>query len=260
MRGGIAALGVVAFLAGCGGGPYSQQEREVRSQVAQYFNSLNGEAALLSIDAKATRSVADAPSLGRTVNTYEWRPDGYIVPDMTCPEARCKAKLGTVAWLGIDLKCPVCGAALADEINRLGRSLPMFEIKSGQTLPIVVLVRYVRRVGVYDPTATVSVSSRTQETIPVDAFAARDRRDPKNYYAGGFHRPDAAFIGATGFVFKGGTLRQIDPGSVRKMTAMPPENVPVSAMKLGPTVAVEELMRTWAAIAPAAAPAAPKAE
>ena len=247
-----------AALAGCGGGPYGQQEKEVRNLAAQYFNTLNADAALLAIDAKATRSVADAPSLGRTRNTYEWRIDGYVVPDVTCPDGKCKAKLGTVAYTGVDLKCPACGAALADEINRLRRSLPMFEIRSGSALPIVVIVRYVRRVGVYDPSATVSVTPRTQETIPVDAFAGRDRRDPKHYYAGGFHRPDAAFICTTGFVYKGGELRQIDPKSVEKMTAMPPENVAVSAMKLGNNPAVEKPLRTWAAVAPA--PAVEKAE
>jgi len=250
MRFAIAVLSAAA-LAGCGGGPYAQQEREVKSQVAQYFNSLNAEAALMAIDAKATRSVADAPSLGRTMNTYDWRIDGYVVPDVTCPDGKCKAKLGTLAYTGVDLKCPACGAALADEINRLGRSLPMFEIRSGSALPIVVIVRYVRKVGVYDPSSTVSVTARTQEAIPVESFTGRDRRDPRNYYAGGFHRPDSAFIGTTGFVYKGGELRQIDPASVGKMTAMPPENVAVSAMKLGPTAAVEKPLRTWASIAPA---------
>lgn len=242
MRFAISALAVAA-LAGCGGGPYQQQEREVRAETARYFADLNAEAETRAIDAKAVALEADLPASGLTLSRFDWDLNGSVFPNVVCPQ--CKAQLGWLATTGVDLKCPECATGLMEELARIGRAIPMFEIKSGQTLPIVVVVRYVRRMYVYDPNATVAVSAKAQANFPIDTYTAREPHNPRLYYAGGFYRLAGEALGMTGFVYRGGSLHQIDPDSIKKMTADPPETVPVSAMKIGPSAPVEIPLKPW---------------
>ena len=253
----VIAVLAVAALAGCGGGPFPEQEREVKAEVARYFAELNSEAAARAIDAKAASAQVDVPPAALTLSRFDWDIAGSIFPNVVCPG--CKSELGTLATTGVDLKCPECGMALMEELARIGRAVPMFEIKSAQSLPIVIVVRYVRHVQVFDPNATVSVSAKTAATTPIDSYTTRERHDPKLYYANGFYRSAGDLLGVTGFVYRGGSLRQIDAKSIEQMTKDPPESVPVSSMTLGAAAPIETPIKPWIGKKPeAAGKAAPK--
>lgn len=242
MRVAIAAL-AVAILAGCSGGSFTEQEKEVKAEVARYFAELNAEAGARAQQAKATRTDIDLPPTSLVLNQYEWDLAGSVYPNVTCHQ--CQTNLGTRATATGSLLCPECGADLVPELTRIGRGVPMFEIKSGNSLPIVVVVRYIRRSLAYDPNSAVLVSQKADASFPVKAFTDADQRGHGAYYAGGFYRVTGASICRTGFVYRGGELRQIDPESVKKMTKDPPETVAVSAMKLGRSGALEDPLTPW---------------
>lgn len=242
MRFAMAAL-TAAALAGCSGGSFTEQEKEVKAEVARYFGELNAEAGARAQQAKATTSDIDVPATSLVLSQYEWDLAGSVYPNVACHQ--CQAQLGTRATATGSLLCPECGADLVPELTRIGRGVPMFDIKSGNSLPIVVLVRYVRRSLAYDPNSAVLVSQKADASFPVKAFTDANERGKGAYYAGGFYRVSAASICTTGFVYRGGELRQIDTDSIKKMLKDPPETPSVSAMKLGRWGAVEEPLTPW---------------
>lgn len=253
MRLAIAALAAAA-LAGCSGGPFPEQEKRLRADIVRHFAELNAQAGARAQEAKATRTDIDIPPTSLVLNRYDWDIAGNVYPNVVCPNAACAAQLGTKASPGTTLRCPACNHDLMEELTRIGRGQPMFEIKSSNSLPIVVLVRYVRHAMVYDPNSAVSVSAKVEATHPIEGWTKE--RAPGTYYAGGFYRIASSALCTTAFVYKGGELRQVHPDQVKKMIADPPENVPVNSMKLGRWGAVEQPLIPWLGRPPAAS--APK--
>jgi hypothetical protein len=251
MRVAIAALAAAA-LAGCSGGPFPEQEKRLRSDMIRHFAELNAEAGVRAQEAKATKSDIDVPGTALVLNHYEWDLEGQIFPNVECINPSCLAKIGTLVLTDTrpesKLRCLVCNTDLREEMNRVGRGLPMFEIKSGNSLPIVVLVRYVRHSMVYDPNSLVSVSPKTEASNPIEPYT----KERGMLYAAGFYRTAASALCTTAFVYKGGELHQVDPRQVDKMIADPPENVPVNSMKLGRWGAVEKPLTPWLGRPPAA--------
>jgi len=258
MRVAIAALAVAA-LAGCGGGPFPEQEKEVKVEMVRHFAELNAEAGLRAQEAKAARMDIDIAPTALVLNQYAWDLEGSVYPNVTCHA--CQAKLGTLATAVKEIRCPACNTDLKEELGRVGRAQPMFEIKSGNSLPIVVVVRYLRHSLAYDPSSAVMVSSKT-EAMPEHSIKSytdvANRSQGSVYYAGGFYRVAGTALCTTAFVYKGGELHQVDPESVKKMTAESPENVPVSQMKLGRWGAVEVPRTPWLGKPPMEGAAAPK--
>jgi hypothetical protein len=253
MRLAIAVLAAAA-LAGCSDGPLGEQEKEVKVAVGRHFAELNAQAAARAQEAKLTKSDVDLPATALVLNRYDWDLNGAIYPDVECSNAACKAKLGKLASVGVELRCPECGQELMTELTRVGKSQPMFESKS-TGLPIVVIVRYVRKSYAYDPTSSVLVSSKTESVISTKAFTDPENRAKGGFYANGLYRVTGTAIGTTGFVYRGGELHEIDPESVKKMVKDPPETVSVSSMKLGRWGGVEEPLTPWLGKPPTEAPA-----
>jgi hypothetical protein len=247
MRVAIAVLSVAA-LAGCSGGPYSEQEKEVKSEVVRRFAELNAEAGARIQAARGTKTDIDVPATSLVVDQYDWDVAGSVYTNVSC--GSCQAKLGTRLSTPFrsDLKCPSCGQDLKEALA--SKALPMFEIRSGTSLPIVVLVRYVRHTSALDPNSAVMVSTKTEATNPIKPYTDAEQRGHGAYYAGGLYRVTSTSLCTEGFVYKGGELRGIDPESVRKMMKDASEAVPVSSMKLGRWGAVEEPMTPWLGRAP----------
>jgi len=254
MRLAIAVLAAAA-LAGCSDGPLSEQEKEVKAEVGRHFAELNAQAAARAQEAKLTKSDIDLPATALVLNRYDWDLNGAIYPDVECSNAACKAKLGTLASIGVELRCPACGQELMTELTRVGKSLPMFDLRSGTGLPVVVIVRYVRKSYAYDLTSAVLVSSKTESVISTKAFTDPENRGKGGYYANGLYRVTGTAIGTTGFVYRGRELHEIDPESVKKMTQDPPETVSVSSMKLGRWGGIEKPLMPWLGKPPTEAPA-----
>ncbi len=129
----------------------------------------------------------------------------------------------------------------------------MFQVISGNEKPMVALVRYVRRQHVHDPMGKVHISAKGYEKASTDSETLGrefERRADKRY-GGGYHRPDAAWVVTTAFVYRGGSISQVDPQSVAKLAQG--ETVPASQMTLGTTVGLEDYVQTWVE-APAKAP------
>ncbi|MBI4564125.1 MAG: hypothetical protein HY716_05460 [Planctomycetes bacterium] len=256
-------LAAAAFAAGCKPPAYDVQEMGLTDQLHRFFNNLNSESALWAIDSKRPRYNADEdPSLGRTLNQYQWHPAGLLHFDVEC--STCHARQIVVEYYGVEVKCPACGAgtmeaAIPDRtmnrppliaanltyenLKKLGRTKPMLEIVTGQNTPIVAVVRYVRRQWKYDPMARVEVSPKALERVPISTLPEPTKPDASQYYAGGYHRPDAVFIGTIAFVYDAGSMRQIDPESVRKLDAG--ETVGIASMRLGPAPPIEDAIRPW---------------
>ena len=255
MRFTTAALAALV-LAGCGGGPYSEQEKQVKVEVARYFAEMNAQAGARVQEAKATKTDIDVPPTSLVVNTYDWDLAGSLYENVTCTNNSCQAQIGTLAATGSAVHCPACNHDLTTELASSGKAKPMFEIRSAQgSLPLVVVVRYIRHTRVYDPNSLVSVSARTEATNSIRPLTDAEERG-RSYYAGGFYRDATTSVCATGFVYKGGDLDQVDPKSVEKMIADPPETVAVGSMKLGRWGAVEKPLMPWFGRKPAAAPKA----
>lgn len=254
MRFTTAALAALV-LAGCGGGPYPEQEKQVKAEVVRYFAELNAQAGARMQEAKAARTDIDLPPTSLVVNTYDWDLAGTVYENVTCSNSLCGAAIATLVSLGSAVRCPACNTDLTTELAGGGKGKPMFEIRSGTSLPIVVVVRYVRHARAYDPNSLVSVSAKTEATNPIKPIT---EERGTGYYAGGFYRDATTTSCVTGFVFDGG-LNQIDPESVKKLTADPPENVSVGSMKLGRWGAVEKPVTPWLGRKPSTA-AAPKEE
>ena len=260
MRFAMAVLATAA-LAGCGGGPFTEQEKEVKVEMVRHFAELNAQAGARVQEAKATRTDIDLLPTALVLNHYEWDIAGNVYDNVVCPA--CQAALGTRASAGTEIRCPSCNQELMTELTRIGRAKPMFEIKSGNQLPIVIIVRYVRHALAYDPNSAVMVSAKIEAdpAHSIKSYTDSAARGQGMYYAGGFYRETASAFCTTGYVYQGGGLHQIDPESVKKLTADPPENVPVSAMKLGRWGAIEVPRTPWLGKSPAAAPKeTPKSE
>jgi len=258
MRLSIAAL-AAAVLAGCSEGSFSEQEKGVKAELERHFAELNAEAGARAQAAKATKYDGELAATSLVLNRYDWNIGGAVYQNLVCPNASCGAKIGTLFSAGTDVRCPACNTVLAD-LKESGKAKPMFEIRSANTTPIVVIVRYVRHAFALDPNSTVAVSSKTEATNSIKLYTDTNERGRGAYYAGGLYRETASALCTTGFVFKGGTLREIDPASVKKMTQDPPETVSVSSMKLGRWGGIEEPLVGWLGKPPvgSAAKEAPK--
>src|SRR5262245_31515652 len=158
MRVAVAGLGV-AGLAGCGGRSFAGQCRAGRGELVRHFAELNAEAGARAQDATAARADFDIAPTALVLNQYAWDIEGSVYPNVECHA--CHAKLGTLATTVKEIRCPACNTDLKEELNRVGRAQPMFEIKS-TTTPIVVIVRYVRHSLAYDPSSAVMVTSKTE--------------------------------------------------------------------------------------------------
>lgn len=248
MRLTMAALAALV-LAGCSGGPYSEQEKQVKAEVARYFAERNAQAGARIQEAKTTKTDIDIPDTSLVVSTYDWALDGVLYENVTCTNNSCQAQIGTLAATGSAVRCPACNHDLTTELASSGKGKPMFEIRSGTNLPIVVLVRYIRHTRVYDPNSLVSVSARTEATNPIKPIT---EERGSGYYAGGFYREATTSVCAGGFVYRGGDLDAIDTASIEKMIKDPPENPSVSSMKLGRGGAVEKPLMPWLGRKPAA--------
>lgn len=238
MRVAIAVLAAAA-VAGCSGGSFTEQEKRLRSEMVRYFAELNAQAGANAQEVKATKSDVDISPPALIIYRYDWDIAGNVYNNVLCNA--CGAKIGILTTPGTGLRCPACNTDLAEGI---GRAQPMFEVRS-TTTPIIVLVRYVRHTLAHDPSSAVMISAKTETTHSIKPFTELDPRGRGAYYAGGFYRVTASAICTTGFVYKGGDLRQIDPPSVEKMIKDPPETPTVSSMKLGRWGAIEKPIMPW---------------
>lgn len=247
MRVAIAALAAAA-LAGCSGGSVQELEKQVKGEMVRHFADLNAAAAESNRAAKETRTDIDIPATALVVNRYEWDLNGMVHENVVCQN--CQESLGTMATIGVDLRCPACGAGLMEELARVGKGKPMFELKSGTATPIRVLVRYVRRMYAYDPNSAVTVSAKTAAQFPtIDAYTVADNRGKGAYYAGGFYRMTGAAIATAGFAYDGGSLRPLDRAWVKQQSGEPVEVATEGDKAQGP---VEKPLLPWLGKMPAA--------
>lgn len=259
-----------AAMAACGGpSDRAGQEADFKNQLALHFNRLNQESAIAEIETKASlrKDAHVATSIGRTYSTYQWNPDGFILRNVEVKAA--KRTVPMLVYTGSEVQLPAPApenAGRADAVTGLAADLteadlkkyakepqPMFQVISGNEKPMVALVRYVRRQNVYDAMGKVQISAKGYEKAGTTAetLAGDLETNPNKRYGGGYHRPDAAWVVTTAFVYRGGSITQVDPQSVAKLAKG--ETVPASQMTLGTTVGLEDYVQTWAE-APAKAP------
>jgi hypothetical protein len=243
MRVAISAL-AAAVLAGCGGGSFTEQEKRLRNEMVLYFAELNAQAGANAQDLKATKSDVDISPPALITYRYDWDIAGNVYNNVVCANNACGAKIGILTNPGTGLRCPACNTDLAEEMTRIGRAQPMFEVRS-TTTPILVIVRYVRHTLAHDPSSAVMVSAKTETTHSIKPLTDLEPRGRGAYYAGGFYRETASALCTAGFVYKGGDLHQMDPATVEKMTKDPPETPSVSSMKLGRWGAIEQPIMPW---------------
>jgi hypothetical protein len=249
MRVAFAALAVVAALAGCSEGSYSEQEKKLKLEVARYFAELNADASAAVQAAKSTHADHEISSTALNTSQYEWDAAGSVYENVVCPNGACGAELGMMATASEKLRCPQCNQELSPD-----KAKPMLEIRSGTSMPIVILVRYVRRGLAYDPNSAVKVSARTENEHLISDLIDPANRGKDRIYAGGYYRVVTSSLCTTAFVFKGGELRQVDPENVRKMMGSS-EQVSASGLKLGRWSAIEEPLKPWLGKKPAASAA-----
>ncbi len=262
MRRILAVAFIPALLAACGPSEYKAQVADFKNQLALHFNRMNQEGAIAAMEAKAApfKKTEEATTTGRVTSTYQWIDTGVVLRNVEAKAARTRIPL--LVYSGAELNLPGAAPGMekpADATTVLAADLteadlkkydasaaPMFAIVSGEQRPIIAIVRYVRRQRVLDPQGTVQISAKGYEkaqTTP-EELGPKLAADPKNYYGGGYHRPDATFVVTTAFVYRGGGIEQVDPASVTKLLAG--EKVPASQMKLGATVGLETEVATWA--------------
>ena len=252
MRVAFAALAVVAALSGCSEGSYSEQEKRIKVEVARYFAELNADASAAVQSAKATHADHEIAATALNPSRFEWDAAGSVYEGVVCPNGACGVELGMLASASEKLRCPECNQELSPD-----KAKPMFEIRSGTSMPIVILVRYVRRGLAYDPSSMVKVSARTEGDHLISELVDPANRGKGRIYAGGMYRVVTSSLCTTAFVFKGGELRQVDPDNVKKMMGST-EQVSSSGLKLGRWPAIEEPLKPWLGKKPTAS--APKEE
>jgi hypothetical protein len=247
MRVALAAL-AVATLIGCSEGSFSEQEKKIKTELARYFAELNAEASASVQAAKSTKFDHEMSPSALNPSRYEWDVAGAVYEDVTCPNGACAAALGTMATTAEKLRCPECNQELTPDKKK-----DMFEIRSGTNMPIVVLVRYIRKGLAYDPNSVVRVSPRIEGgEHSISALTAAENRGTGLAYAGGFYRVATTSLCTTAFVFKGGELNQVDPDSVKKLMGSS-DTVTASGLKLGRWPAIEDPVKPWLGKAPVAA-------
>ena len=242
-------IAVLAALSGCAKVTKEQGLKAFHKELHLYFNNLNNEAQFRKDEMrKNDAKLGLVTPTGSIYSTYLFDETAFVVKNFRCKT--CETRLMITA-ASAEYLCPSCGHCPyvkhegtfnrkespcktclgpdskprepnADLIKKeafeaAGATVqPMFEFLPGKdnpNLPMVAVVRYVRRQWAYDQRGVLEISPKAVEkavnAASVDPTFLPTAATPDGVQMGrapGFHRPDATFVGEIEFEFRGGDL------------------------------------------------------